>query len=159
MTDLRRDRLAQRLRLVNRDFDECLRCAGRFASALLPLLQGGDSYAKQFRELRLRKFHGNARPGDDGLTHRALAIAALTRQTRPTSPRFICPSDSRNSAARSRLASRLRTAASVNFGMVESERRVHGSTNSPRTGWSARTVATHSTAQRNENTERYDRSG
>ena len=118
MTDLRRHRLAQRLRLVNRDFDERLRSAGRFAAALRPLLQGGDSYAEQFGELRLRKLHGNARFGDDGFTHRALAVAALTRQTRPTSPRFNRKCDSRKSAARSRLASRLRIAASVNFGMV-----------------------------------------
>ena len=73
MTDLRR-RLTQRLRLVNRDFDERLRSASRFAATLLPLLQRGDSYAEQFRELRLRKLHGNARLGDDGFMHRALAI-------------------------------------------------------------------------------------
>ena len=107
---------------MNRDFDERLRSAGRFAAALLPLLQGAHGNAEQFGELRLRKLHGNARFGDDGFTHRALAVAALIRHTRPTSPRFNCASDSRNSAARSRLASRLRIAASVNFGMVESER-------------------------------------
>ena len=118
MSNLRRHRLAQRLRRVNRDFDERLRSARWFAAALLPLLQGGDSYAEQFRELRLRKLHGNARFGDDGFTRRALAIAALTRQTRPTSPRFDCASDSRDSAARSRLASRVWIGASVNFGMV-----------------------------------------
>ena len=53
MTDLRRHRFAQRLRLLNRDLDERLRCAGRFTSALLTLPQGGDSYAEQLRELRL----------------------------------------------------------------------------------------------------------
>ena len=122
MTDLRRHRFARRLRLVNRDLDERLRSAGWFAAALLPLLQDAHGNAEQFRELRLRKLHGNARFSDDGFTHRALAVAALTRQTRPTSPRFICASDSRNSAARSRLASRLRIAASVNFGMVAREK-------------------------------------
>ena len=122
-----RRRLAQRMWLVNRDFDERLRGAGWFAAALLPLLQGAHGNAEQFRELRLRKLHGNARFGNDGFTHRALAVAALTRQTRLTSPRFNCASYSRNSDARSRLASRLRIAASVNFGMVASEMCVHGS--------------------------------
>jgi len=121
MTDLRRHRLAQRLRLVNRDLDERLRSASRLAAALLPLLQGAHGNAEQFRELRLRKLHRNAAFGNDGFTHRAVAVASLTRHTRPTSPRFNCASDSRNSAARSRLASRLRIAASVNFGMVASE--------------------------------------
>ena len=120
-SSLSRHRLAQRLRLVNRDFDERLRSAGWFTSALLPLLQGAHGNAEQFGELRLRKFHGNARFGDNGFTHRALAVAALTRQTRPTSPRFNSASDSRNSAARSRLASRLRIPASVIFGMAASE--------------------------------------
>ena len=45
-SSLSRHRLAQRLRRVNRNLDERLRSAGRFAPTMLPLLQGGDSYAE-----------------------------------------------------------------------------------------------------------------
>ena len=80
MTDLRRHRLAQRLRRVNRNLDERLRSAGWFAAALLPLLQGAHGNAEQFRELRLRKLHGNARFGDDGFTHRFAHHLAQSRR-------------------------------------------------------------------------------